>query len=73
MRFKLLINPILALMVVGGALTWRSNSQIPQPEQRTVKVVVTQLPTQDNVIPVEIIQATAISSAANVLDDVPIL
>src|SRR5260221_4484163 len=70
MRFKLLINPILALMVVGGALTWRSNSQIPQPEQRTVKVVVTQLPTQDNVIPVEIIQATAISSAPNVLDDV---
>jgi len=70
MRFKLLINPILALMVVGAAMTWRSNSQISQPEQRTVKVVVTQLPAQDNVVPVEIIQANAISSAPNVLDDV---
>src|SRR5439155_19805190 len=70
MRFKLLINPVLGLMVVGGFLTWRSNSTIQQPEQRSVKVVVKQLPAQDNVIPVEIIQATAISSAPNVLDDV---
>jgi len=70
MRFKLLINPVLALMVAGAALTWRSNSQIPQPEQRTVKVVVTQLPAQDKVIPVEIILPVATSSAPNVLDDV---
>jgi len=54
-------------------LAFRSNSKLQveqQPEQRTVKVVVKQLPAQDNVIPVEIIQPTATSSAANVLDDV---
>jgi len=70
MRFKLLINPVLALMVVGGALTWHGNSTVQQGEQRTVKVIVSQLPTQDDVIPVEIIEARALSSAPNILEDV---
>lgn len=70
MRFKLLINPVLAMVVAGAALSWRSNSSVQQPEQRNIKVVVEQLPAQDDVIPVEIIQGTAISSAPNVLDDV---
>lgn len=61
---------VLAMIVVGAALAFRSNSKVQQPEQRIVKVVVSQLPAQDNVIPVEIIQATATSSAPNVLDDV---
>src|SRR2546421_5487971 len=72
MRFKLLINPVLALMVAGAALTWRGNSKVQQPERvdGTVKVVLKQLPIQDDVIPVEIIQPVATSSAPNVLDDV---
>lgn len=70
MRFKLLINPVVGLMVVGGALTWRNNSIEQQSEQPTVKVVVTQLPAYDNIIPVEIIQPAVTSSAPNVLNDV---
>jgi hypothetical protein len=71
MRFKLLISAVLAMIVVGAALAFRSNSKIQQrTEQRTVKVVVNQLPARENRIPVEIIQAIATSSAPNVLDDV---
>ena len=73
MRFKSLINPILAMIVVGVGLAWRynaSNQTAQQPEKQTVKVLVTQLPAENNVVPVEIIQATAVSSAPNFLDDV---
>ena len=76
MRFKLLINPILVMIVVGGALTWRYKPSSPtgaqQPERvdGTVKVVLKQLTVQDDVIPVEIIVPVATSSAPNVLDDV---
>src|ERR1043166_314763 len=75
MRFKLLINPIVLMMVVAGALTWRykpSNTTAQQPERvdGTIKVVLKQLPVQDDVIPVEIILPLATSSASNVLDDV---
>src|ERR1044072_479040 len=71
MRFKLLISPVLAMIVVGAALAFHSNSKIQhRTEQRTVKIIVTQLPAQENRIPVEIIQATAMSTAPNVLDDV---
>lgn len=76
MRFKLLINPILVMIVVSIALTWRYTSSdltsVQQSEQvdGTVKVVLKQLPVQDHVIPVEIIAPEATSSAPNVLDDV---
>lgn len=70
MWVKVLINPVLVLIVVGAAATWRGSAREPQAERQTVKVVVTQLPAQDNVIPVEIVQAMAKSSAPNVLDDV---
>src|SRR5437016_9357906 len=76
MRFKLLINPILVMIVVGGALTWRYKSsdatgaQQPERVDGTVKIVLKQLPVQDQVIPVEIILPVATSSAPNVLDDV---
>jgi hypothetical protein len=76
MRFKLLINPILVMIVVSIALTWRyaaSNpTSVQQPERvdGTVKVVLKQLPAQNDVIPVEIIVPVATSSAPNVLDDV---
>jgi hypothetical protein len=74
MRFKLLINPILVMIVVVGALTWRhkpsTGAQQPERVDGTVKVVLKQLPVQDDVIPVEIIQPVATSSAPNVLDDV---
>ncbi len=75
MRFKLLINPILVMIVVGGALTWRykpnpTGAQQPERLGGTVKVVLKQLPVQDDVIPVEIIVPVATSSAPNVLDDV---
>ena len=75
MRFKLLVNPILVMIVVGGVLTWRykpSNNPTgaQQPVDGTVKVVLKQLPVQDHVIPVEIILPVATSSAPNVLDDV---
>jgi len=76
MRFKLLINPILVMMVIGGALTWRykptnpTGAQQPERVDGTVKVVLKQLPVQDHVIPVEIILPVAKSSAPNVLDDV---
>jgi hypothetical protein len=76
MRFKLLINPILVLIVVGAALTLRyspnnaKETQQPERGDGTVKVVLKQLPVQSDVIPVEIIQPVATSSAPNVLDDV---
>ena len=76
MRFKLLINPILLMIVVGAALTWRHKASNPTAAQQpgrangTVKVTLKQLPVQDDVIPVEIIQPVATSSAPNVLDDV---
>lgn len=76
MRFKLLINPILVMIVVGGALTWLygpskpTGAQQPERADGTVKVVLKQLPVQDHVIPVEIVQPVATSSAPNVLDDV---
>jgi hypothetical protein len=76
MRFKLLINPILVMIVAGAALTWRylpsnpTGAQQPERVDGAVKVVLKQLPVQDHVIPVEIIQPVATSSAPNVLDDV---
>lgn len=76
MRFKVLINPIFVMIVVGGALTWHykpsnpTGAQQPERVDGTVKVVLKQLPVQDQVIPVEIIQPVATSSAPNVLDDV---
>ena len=69
MRFKLLISPALAMLVAGTIVTWRSDSKVQQPEGPNIKVVVTQLPAQDNIIPVEIIGMVATSSAPNVLDD----
>jgi len=76
MRFKLLINPMLLMIVIGAVLTWLYKPSNPtaaqQPERvdGTVKVVLKQLPVQDHVIPVEIILPVATSSAPNVLDDV---
>ena len=76
MRFKLLINPILVMIVAGGALTWRykpsnpTGAQQPERVDGTVKVVLKQLSVQDDVIPVEIVQPVVTSSAPNVLDDV---
>ena len=76
MRFKLLINSISVMIVAGGALTWfylpsnPTGAQQPERVDGTVKVVLKQLPVQDDVIPVEIIQPMATSSAPNVLDDV---
>ncbi len=76
MRFKLLINPILVMIVAAGALTWHylpsnpTGAQQPERVDETVKVVLKQLPVQDHVIPVEIIQPVATSGAPNVLDDV---
>lgn len=70
MRLNLLISPVLAVVVAGTLVTWHSNSKVQQPEERNVRVVVTQLPAQDNIIPVEIIEMVATSSAPNVLDDV---
>jgi len=72
MRFKLIISPVLAMIVVGAALAFHGNSKTQQrtEQQRNVRVVVNQLPAQWNRIPVEIIEATATSSAPNVLDDV---
>ena len=76
MRFKLLINSILVMIVAGGALTWfylpsnPTGAQQPERVDGTVKVVLKQLPVQDDVIPVEIIQPVATSSAPNLLDDV---
>ena len=76
MRFKLLINSILVMIVAGGALTWfylpsnPTGAQQPERVDGTIKVVLKQLPVQDDVIPVEIIQPMATSSAPNVLDDV---
>jgi hypothetical protein len=76
MRFRLLINPILVMVVICGGLTWLYKPGNPTGVQQLervdgpVKVVLKQLPVQDQVIPVEIIQPVATSSAPNVLDDV---
>ncbi len=71
MHFKFLTSIALLALLVGVALAWRSatiNSQSREPA--TIRVVIDQLPAKDGVIPVEIIQATAVSSAPNIVDDV---
>lgn len=75
MRFKLITSVLLVVVVIGVALVWRVNPKanpIAQgAKRREVKVLVKQLETERNGdVPVEIIQATATSSASNVLDDV---
>ena len=74
MRFKLITSLFLVVVVIGGALAWpmnpKANPGVQEAKKHEVKVVVKQLETESIGIPVEIIQATATSSAPNVLDDV---
>lgn len=75
MRPKLLISALIVVAAIGVALPWRidlkANSTVQEANQREVKVLVKQLETEPKGgVPVEIIQATATSSAPNVLDDV---
>lgn len=75
MRPKLLISAVIVIAAIGVALAWRidpkANLTVQEANQREVKVLVKQLETEPKGgIPVEIIQATATSSAPNVLDDV---
>lgn len=74
MRFKLVTSVLLVAVVIGVALAWRINPKasprVQEAKKREVKVLVKQLETKANGIPVEIIQETATSSAPNLLDDV---
>jgi hypothetical protein len=75
MRSELLISAVIIIAAIGGTMAWRTDPQasprIQEANQREIKVLVKQLETAANGrVPVEIIQATATSSAPNVLDDV---
>ena len=75
MRPKLLISAVIVMAAIGVALAWRidpkANPKVQETKKHDVKVLVTQLETEPNGgVPVEIIQATATSSAPSVLDDV---
>jgi hypothetical protein len=74
MRPKILISAVIVIATIGVALAWRidhANPTVQEAKQREVKVLVKQLETEPNGrVPVEIIQATATSSAPSVLDDV---
>jgi hypothetical protein len=64
MRFKLLISVALITVIVGVALAWRGTSISSQSrEAATIKVVIEQLPANDGVIPIELVQSTISSSA----------
>jgi hypothetical protein len=70
MRFKFETSLALIALLVGVALVWRSTSMgLQSREPSNIKVVINQLPVKDGVIPIEIIQPTAVSSASNKLDD----
>jgi hypothetical protein len=70
MRFKLLISVALITVIVGVALAWRGTSISSQSrEAATIKVVIDQLPANDGVIPIELVQSTISSSASNKLED----
>ena len=68
MRHKLLISAVIVITVVGVALA--INPKVQEAKKHEVKILVTQLETKPNGVPVEIIQETASSSAPNLLDDV---
>ena len=70
MQFKLLTSIVLIAVLVGVALAWRStNVGFQSREPASIKVVINQLPTEDDVAPIEIIQPSFVSSAPNKLDD----
>lgn len=72
MRPKLLISAVVVVAAI--AVAWRIDPKANptvQEAKREVRVLVKQLETESNGgVPVEIILATATSSAPNVLDDV---
>ena len=74
MRLKLLINAVIVMAAICIALAWRinpnANPKVQEAKNLEVKVVVQQIETTPNGVPVEIIQETARSSAPHVLDDV---
>lgn len=73
MRPKLLMSAVIVLAAIAVALAWsinpKANLKVQEAKKREVKVLVKQLETEPNGVPVEI-QETATSSAPNVLDDV---
>jgi hypothetical protein len=74
MRSKLLISAVIVMAAIGVALAWSTNPKVnpkvQEPKKHEVKILVKQLETKPNGVPVEIIQESAISSAPNILDDV---
>lgn len=70
MRFKILISIALIALLVGVALAWRRTTiRFQSREAATIKVVINQLPAENGVIPIEIIQPTVSSSVSNQLED----
>lgn len=70
MKFKLLISIASIALLVSVAFAWRNTTMVFQSrEPASIKVVLNQMPAKDGVIPIEIIQPTAVSSAPNTLDD----
>lgn len=64
--------PLIALVAVlaGLALAWRSTTiGFQSRDVATIQIAISQPSAKDGVVPVEIIQPTAISSAPNKLDD----
>ena len=68
MRFKFVASLALIAVLVGVALAWPSMG-LQSREPSSIKVVINQLHASKNVIPIEIIQPTIVSSAPNTLDD----
>lgn len=70
MRFKILTSIALITVLVGLALAWRRTAVgLQSREAPTIKAVINQLPAEDGVIPIEIVQPTISSSASNKLED----
>lgn len=76
MRLRIAIGMMLILLTVGVAIAWGRTGkpvQLISPnqfsQQNSINVVVEQLPAEQGVIPIEIKQAKAVSTAPNQVDE----
>lgn len=69
MKLKVISGIALIAVLVGVALAWHRTTGLQSRDPAAIKVVINQPPAKDGVVPIEIIQPIAFSSAPNKLDD----